>query len=291
MLTQSGRPARHAILPSAVLLVLVASCDKVPLLAPTGTVITLFPGASTIPIDGNVEIIATVIENGVAATTTTGTGTGGAGTGTGTTVGTTTSTTAGAGTPVQNGTLVSFTTTIGRIEPSEARTNNGQVKVRFIAGGQSGTATITAYSGGASGKIENLLVGTAAAERLILTASPQTLGASGGASVVSARVETTSRPRRHGHPRQLHRRCGHAFLVDSQHGPERRRERHAEHDAAVGRHRERRGKDGYRNGRPEPADRCVDHLTVHVGCRRPAGKLHGERRRHDQHPGGHHQLG
>ena len=43
-----------------------SSCDKVPLLAPTGTVITLFPGASTVPVDGNVEIIATVIENGVA---------------------------------------------------------------------------------------------------------------------------------------------------------------------------------------------------------------------------------
>ena len=61
---------------------------------------------------------------------------------------------------------MSFTTTIGRIEPREARTHNGEVRVRFIAGGQSGTATITAYSGGASGRIENLLVGSAAAERV-----------------------------------------------------------------------------------------------------------------------------
>jgi PKD repeat protein len=188
---------RHALSSAVVLTlgaVLAASCDKVPLLAPTGTVITLFPTASTVAVDGNVEIIATVIENGVASTTTSGAGTGStAGTGTATTTtGTTTTTSAGAGTPVQNGTLVSFTTTIGRIEPSEARTTNGQVRVRFIAAGQSGTATITAYSGGASGKIENLLVGTAAAERLILTASPQTLSASGGAAVVSARVENTS---------------------------------------------------------------------------------------------------
>jgi adhesin/invasin len=93
---------------------------------------------------------------------------------------------------VQNGTVVSFTTTIGRIEPSEARTTNGQVHVRFIAGGQSGTATITAYSGGASGKIENLLVGTAAAERVLLTATPQTLGPSGGSTQISARVENAS---------------------------------------------------------------------------------------------------
>ena len=197
MLTHSRRSARlvYRIVPTVLFAALVtSSCDKVPLLAPTGTVITLFSGASTVPVDGNVEIIATVIENGVA-TASSGSGTSGTGTtGTGTTgtTGTTTTTTAGAGTPVQNGTLVSFTTTLGRIEPTEARTTNGQVKVHFIPGGQSGTATITAYSGGASGKIENLLVGTAAAERVIVTASPQTLGASGGASVISARVENAA---------------------------------------------------------------------------------------------------
>ncbi|HXW08503.1 MAG TPA: Ig-like domain-containing protein, partial [Vicinamibacterales bacterium] len=95
----------------------------------------------------------------------------------------------GAGTPVQNGTLVSFTTTIGRIEPSEARTQNGQVRVRFIAGNQSGTATITAFSGGASGRLENLRVGTAAVERVILSANPQALGPSGGSTEIQARVE------------------------------------------------------------------------------------------------------
>jgi PKD repeat protein len=93
---------------------------------------------------------------------------------------------------VQNGTLVSFTTTIGRIEPSEARTHNGQVKVRFIAGGQSGQATITAFSGGASGRLENLLVGSAAAERVLVSATPQTLGPAGGSAEVSARVEDVS---------------------------------------------------------------------------------------------------
>src|SRR6476661_572779 len=45
---------------------LSSACDKVPLLAPTGTVITLFPAASTVPINGQVEIVATVIENGTS---------------------------------------------------------------------------------------------------------------------------------------------------------------------------------------------------------------------------------
>lgn len=167
-----------ALLTAAVTLSLVSSaCDKVPLLAPSGSVITIFPTATTVPANGSTEIVATVIENGTTAAPSTGGGTG---------------STAGAGTPVQNGTLVSFTTTIGRIEPSEARTQNGQVRVKFIANGQSGSATITAFSGGASGKFENLLVGSAAAERVLVSASPQTLGPAGGSSQITARVEDTS---------------------------------------------------------------------------------------------------
>ncbi|HXG56064.1 MAG TPA: Ig-like domain-containing protein [Vicinamibacterales bacterium] len=135
---------------------------------------------TTVPVNGEVEIIATVIENGVAAAAT------------GTTTGTTTTTTSrpGAGTPVQNGTLVTFTTTIGRIEPREARTNNGEVRVKFISDGTSGSATITAYSGGAVGTLGNLLVGSAAARRVSLTAVTPTLPPSGGSTEVQARVES-----------------------------------------------------------------------------------------------------
>jgi len=164
-----------------------SSCDKVPLLAPTGSVITLFATAATVPSNGSMEIVGTVIEQGTASTTTPPAN-GGAGGGTGTTA----TSTPGAGTPVHNGTVVTFTTTIGRIEPSEARTDNGQVRVRFHADGQSGTATITAFSGGASGKLENLKVGSAGAERILLSANPQALACSGGNSQVSARVEDVS---------------------------------------------------------------------------------------------------
>jgi len=167
----------------ALILSLAAACDKVPLLAPTGSVITLLAAADTVPLNGQVEIVANVIEQGVASTPSTGNGT---------PAPTSSTSTAGAGTPVQNGTLVSFTTTIGRIEPSEARTNNGQVRVKFISSSQSGTATITAFSGGASGRLENLKVGSAAVERVLVSASPQTLGPSGGSATITARVEDTS---------------------------------------------------------------------------------------------------
>jgi hypothetical protein len=192
MVTHKNRLAILAVACGAItILSVVSACDKVPLLAPTGSVISLFATANTVALNSEVEIIANVIENGTTATPSTPTTPDNGTPGT-TTPGTTSTTTAGAGTPVQNGTLVSFTTTIGRIEPSEARTNNGQVRVRFIAGGQSGVATITAFSGGASGKLENLKVGAAGVERVLVSASPQTLGPSGGASTITARVEDVS---------------------------------------------------------------------------------------------------
>ena len=170
-----------ALLTTAAVLPLVSGCDKVPLLAPAGTVITLFPAGSFVPANGQIQIVATVIEQGTAPSG--GTGNGGT---------TTTTSTPGSGTPVHNGTLVSFTTTIGRIEPREARTHNGQVSVTFYADGQSGTATITAFSGGASGKLENLAVGTAAIDKVLLSVSPQTLPPNGGTATVQARAENAT---------------------------------------------------------------------------------------------------
>src|SRR6476620_3297515 len=109
-------------------LALILACDKVPLLAPTGSVITLLiPDTSNVSLNSEMTINATVIENGAAS--------GGSGA---------TTTRSGGGTPVQNGTLVTFTTTVGRIEPAEARTHNGSVSVRLITGSTSGTAVITA---------------------------------------------------------------------------------------------------------------------------------------------------
>lgn len=171
-----------ALLTAAVVFPLVSACDKVPLLAPSGSVITLFPSANFVASNGEIEIVATVIEQGTAPSTPSTPGSPGA-------PPTTTSTT-GAGTPVHNGTVVTFTTNLGRVEPREARTNNGQVRVKFFADGQSGQATITAFSGGASGKIENLPVGSAAIERLLVSASPQSLPPTGGVATVQARAET-----------------------------------------------------------------------------------------------------
>src|SRR5204863_503639 len=68
---------RYLVALLALPLALVFACDKVPLLAPTGTVITLLPVTTTVSLNSEVVIIATVIENGQAIG---GTGTGSGGT-------------------------------------------------------------------------------------------------------------------------------------------------------------------------------------------------------------------
>ena len=159
----------------AALLIVVAiapGCERGPLLAPSGTFITLIPSAVTVPIDGSAEITAILIEGGFTPPTgqdTTG------------------SITPGVGTPVHNGTVVNFLTTLGRIEPAEGRTQNGRVTVRIFGDGRSGTATITAISGPASQTLE-IAIGTSSADRIEATASPQTLPSGGGQSTIQARV-------------------------------------------------------------------------------------------------------
>jgi adhesin/invasin len=145
----------------APFLALVAgACEKVPLVAPSGSTITLTASTNALPANGSADIVANVLEP--------------------------------AGTPPHSGTHVIFTTTLGVIEPSEATTDiNGRVAVKFLASGTNGTATITATSGGATtganGAVK-ISVGTAAVGRITLTANPSTISASGGSSAITANV-------------------------------------------------------------------------------------------------------
>ncbi len=93
-----------------------------------------------------------------------------------------------AGTAVQNGTVVSFTTTLGRIEPAEARTQNGKVTVKLTADGRSGVAQVTAFSGGAASEKLELPIGSAAAETVTVRAEPARLSPGGGSTQIVALV-------------------------------------------------------------------------------------------------------
>ena len=211
MISRLRRPsALAALLAGAALL--TAACEKVPLLAPGGSTISLTAMATALPGNGTTDIIAQVIESG--------------------------------GTPPHSGTLVTFTTSLGSVQPSQAETDiSGRVVVKFVAGSSSGTATITAISGGVSASGTNaikILVGAAAVGRVIVSASP-TLG---------------PRARRHDgdlgsgprYQRQSAEQCAGQLFDDGRHsrrrigerGSERAGANHVEDCADGHRHRQRR---------------------------------------------------
>ena len=145
-----------ALLAGAAFLIL--ACQKVPLLAPSGSTITLTAAATALPANGSTEIIAQVIEP--------------------------------AGTPPQRGTLITFTTNLGTVQPPQAETDiAGRVVVKYVAGSGSGTATITAISGGVSASGANAIkiaIGAAAIGKVTADASPTTIPATGGSSSITA---------------------------------------------------------------------------------------------------------
>jgi Big-like domain-containing protein/PKD domain-containing protein len=144
----------------AISALLIVACEKVPLLAPSGSTITLTALATALPANGSTDIIAQVIESG--------------------------------GTPPHSGTLVTFTTSFGSVQPPQAETDvSGRVQVKFLAGVGSGTATITAISGGVSASGTNavkILVGAAAVGRVIVSANPTLVPALGGTTAITAVV-------------------------------------------------------------------------------------------------------
>ena len=147
------------------LALLCAACEKVPLLAPSESTITASSAAQSLPPGGSTEITAVVVESG--------------------------------GTPVQNGTLVQFSATLGRVEPAEVETRGGVARTTFIAGNTSGTARIRALSGGATGgegedaaNVVEILIGGAAATAVTVSASPSRVPSGGGTvTIVGSAVD------------------------------------------------------------------------------------------------------
>jgi hypothetical protein len=161
------------------LVIAAASCDKAPLLAPTNSSITLSASTRVLPIGGQTEITAFVIES--------------------------------AGTPVQNGTTVTFITNLGTLSPVATQTHNGMATTTFLAGDVSGVAEIKAISGAAgaggtttppttpgapaatpttstSANVVQITVGAAAVQSVTVRANPATVSQNGGTVDIVATV-------------------------------------------------------------------------------------------------------
>jgi hypothetical protein len=131
------------------LTVLVAACDKAQLLAPTQSTITVTAPTRQLAAGASTQVTAFVQEQ--------------------------------AGTPVQNGTTVRFTTTLGRVDPVEAQTQNGIATTTFFADNNSGVAEVQAVSGAATpGDPVRITIGAAAVNTISVRANPGSVGPSGG---------------------------------------------------------------------------------------------------------------
>lgn len=148
------------------LALLMGACDRLPLFAPSESAISLSAATRILALGGSTEITAVILEKG--------------------------------GQPVQNGTTVRFTTSLGRVDPIEVQTRNGLAITTFHAGDSSGTAEVRATSGSAgSGTVAqgatatNLLtftIGAAATESVSIRANPSSVPATGGTVDVIALV-------------------------------------------------------------------------------------------------------
>ena len=147
-------PARsRAVVALVALTALTAAggCHKSPLFAPTGATITLNSSSLILQLNGTAQITATVTETGGAA--------------------------------VQNGTTVTFSTTLGSFVSNTATTNAGRAVVTFNAGTQSGTAAVTAFSGaagsggtgGTSTTSLSIVIGAASVASVLVSANPATV--------------------------------------------------------------------------------------------------------------------
>jgi plastocyanin len=141
-------------------LLAAAACDEVPLIAPSESTVTLSVSTTTLGANGSAELVAVVIEP--------------------------------AGTPVHDGTEVTFQASVGRVDPVSARTENGVARSVFHANGASGTARIVAFSGGARSEAAEIRVGSAAAETVTVRVNPSSVPQTGGTVQISALVRDAS---------------------------------------------------------------------------------------------------
>jgi hypothetical protein len=147
------------------------ACERAQLLAPTNSTITVSAPTRILPTNGSTEVTAYVLEQ--------------------------------AGTPVQNGTTVRFSTSLGRVDPVEVQTRNGLAITTFFAGNNSGVAEIRATSGGATGTtsgtgdgatasdLVRITVGSAAVKAISVRANPASVGSAGGTVDLIASVIST----------------------------------------------------------------------------------------------------
>lgn len=165
----------------AIALALVnVTCHQVILTAPLDSTMVLIANPTFIAANGGKSVISAVVTESI-------------------------------GTPVPDGTVVQFETTLGRIEPEQGKTNDGIARVNLVADGRSGTATIIAFSGAATATLGGgptpqpsgspvpsggggVVIGNTNAAGIIVTADPPRLTSSRTTLVTATVVDSAGNP-------------------------------------------------------------------------------------------------
>ncbi len=133
-----------------------ASCGQAILSAPDGTTLQIFVNPSFIAANGASAVVSVLA-------------------------------TEKAGTPVPDGTVIQFFTTLGRIQ-EQAKTNDGVARVNLISDARSGTAVVTAASGPVNVKAENIVIGAPRVSQVKTQAIDPTIDLRLGKSIASIRA-------------------------------------------------------------------------------------------------------
>jgi hypothetical protein len=155
--------SRKALLLAGLVAVAQVSCGQAILVAPAGTTGLLFANPLFIPAAGGVSVVTAVL-------------------------------TEPAGTPVPDGTVVQFFTTLGRID-EQGKTNDGVARVNLVSDSRSGTATVTAISGGASfGAAVEVRIGSVLPAAVFVRADPPRITDSRSTRVFAIVVDDNGNP-------------------------------------------------------------------------------------------------
>lgn len=149
------RPARLA---AAMLFGLAfSSCGQAILVAPDKSTMSIFVNPSFIAANGDTAVVSVLIIEP-------------------------------AGTPVPDGTVVQFFTTLGKIQ-EQAKTNDGVARVNLVSDARSGTAIVTAVSGTSTKASDQVSIGAPRVGRVLTQALDPTIDLRQGRSI--ARVKAT----------------------------------------------------------------------------------------------------
>lgn len=141
----------------SIFLALVISCKQVDFTAPTGATLTITANPVIVSLNGGTSQITVMGQRA-------------------------------SGAPLTDGTVIYFTTNIGRVEPNKVETSGGFAYATFISDDRSGEAEIKASSGAAESVSVTVKVGTVVLGTIELQAIPPNLPKGGGTAEILARI-------------------------------------------------------------------------------------------------------